>query len=217
MTEKIGPYYLPNKLGRDYLAGQVEGPEKAVVVLEAFTAFDDTMPKVPQQVARVLGIPAETVRPQLDYLTKQGFLKRSAKPPTPRDSPREPARPGGVRRKDQRTEEDFVRADVKAKLSRERYDRSSKGKTSRDKYWKTKGKAVRRTYWRSSKGKAAQARWRSKLRLSEEGQEKLFSGLEGHEEWTLLHDLLSFVHLDHPTKEELSEEDFKTLYDNKYI
>jgi len=209
-------YYIPSKKGLKYLSQAGEGPDTAAatLALEAFREFEDPNVKTPGQIARVLKVPESQAELELNYLTREGFIVCSPKPPTPSESPR--AGPSSKDREpkltDDRSMQAFSESDLRAEEARKAYARSDKGKAARTKWWNKKGREIHRKWQKTTKGKAAQARWRSKLRLNERGLQIL-----AESNWTPLHDLLAFVHLEHPTKDQLTEEDFKTLYDNGYI
>lgn len=195
------PYQLSPK-GIHYVSGELPRSAERVLI-----TFEPNKPADAAQVAEALHKPKTLIEDYLNYLTTQGFLVRVEAPPKTKAT----VKPKGLGLHF-RPIEQLVEQELKERQAHERWAHSEKGKKSRAKYEKGKGKLARRKYQQGPKYKAAYERWRCKLKLTPKGLAKL-----QEKKWSKEHDLLAFVYLERPAKEQLPETDFERLRTNRYI
>jgi hypothetical protein len=196
-------YYQLSSKGTQYKPGELPRSAERVLVV-----FEPNSPADTAQVAKALHKPKADIENLLNYLTTQGFLTTVEVVPKPKAI----VKPKGLGLHS-RTIKQLVKQELKERKAQKKWGHSEKGKKSRSKYEHSEGGVnVRQKYQHGPKYKAAYERWRCKLRLSPKGLAMLQD-----KKWTPLHDLLAFVHLNRPAKEQLKDEDFNTLRSNGYI
>lgn len=195
-------YYQLSPKGIQYKSGELpRWIERALIV------FEPNTPAETSQVARAIRVPKVDTETYLTYLAEQGYLNVIEAPPKPKTV----VKPKGLGLH-MKTIKELAEQEERKGRSKQRWAHSKKGQKSRRKYELGKGKLAKSNYQKSPKGKAAYERWRCKIKLTPKGLARL-----QETEWTPEHDLLAYIHLEKPTKQQLTEQDFELLRKNNYI
>lgn len=209
-------YYQLSSKGLKYEETKEDSPKAATIVLDALAT--QTTPADISQIARALRKTEAETLTALDYLIRQDYvtqlsdnLAKVLRKQETKKTVQAITKPTYIGLHNKSIEE-LVEQELKERQAHEKWARSEKGKKSRAKYENGKGKLARRKYQQGPKYKAAYERCRSKLKLAPKGLAKL-----QEKKWSKEHDLLAFIQLERPTKEQLSESGFERLRKSQYI